>query len=189
MSKMNRIEVDDDVFQYLQDNANAFVDSPNDVLRRLLLDSENSTPSQQRSAKQVKGQASKNVDAFVIELLAQEFKSQTTRRGRYRLMFETANNVIYVQNFNKVSDHLWYRITNKPWKELREVAKDAFICFTNPPERFAYVIPVKDIEARVATVGYGRDFLEVNIDPVSSRWVELEWIVSKYRKVVPKAEA
>jgi len=186
MSKKVKIDVDEDVFQFLQDNAEAFVDTPNDVLRRLLLSQEVDAPASRRP-KMNKRDSVQNVDAFVVALLSQEFGGHLSRRGRYRLMFESNDAVVYVQNFNKVSSHLWYRITDKPWKELREESKRSWICFTNPPEQFAYVIPVDDIQKKVVEAGYDRNHLEVNIDPVSSRWIELQWNISQYRTQVASA--
>jgi hypothetical protein len=97
-------------------------------------------------------------------------------------MFESPEQLVYVQNFNKRSDHLWYRVTENPWRELQASKKTSWVCFTNPAERFAYVIPVSDVSRRVQEQNWPRDYLEVNIDPVASRWVELDWKIEQYLK-------
>jgi len=123
-----------------------------------------------------------NVDAFVGEFMKRQFGVGFARRGHYRLMFESPERVVYVQNFNKRSDHLWYRITAQPWREVQTSKKPAWLCFTNPVERYAYVIPVEDVITRSKTQNWSRDYLEVNIDPVTSRWVELDWKIEQYLK-------
>lgn len=123
-----------------------------------------------------------NVDAFVGEFMKREFGAELARRGRYRLMFESPERLVYVQNFNKRSDHLWYRITENPWRELQASKKPAWLCFTNPVERYAYVIPVEDVIKRSRSKHWSRDYLEVNINPVASRWIELDWKIEQYLK-------
>ena len=98
------------------------------------------------------------------------------------MLFESPDALVYFQNFNKPSDKLWYRITKATWITLKSTSKRATICFSNPAERFAYVIPVRDIEAQIERSGWERDYLEVNIDHVSSRWVELDWKIERYLK-------
>lgn len=97
-------------------------------------------------------------------------------------MYEDARNLVYFQNFNKEASHLWYRITTRPWKQLRSERKAAWVCLTNPVERYAYLVPVADIKERVHRSGWSRDYLEVNVDPASSRWTELDWDLSEYRR-------
>jgi len=123
-----------------------------------------------------------NVDSFVGEFMKREFAAGFARRGRSRLMFESPERVVYVQNFNKQSDHVWYRITEQPWRELQASKKPAWLCFTNPVERYAYVIPVEDVIRRSKTQNWSRNYLEVNIDPVASRWVELDRRIEQYLK-------
>ncbi len=194
------IEVDVEVFEYLQSKARAFVDRPNDVLRRLLLDRMPDHGSRQKfppnplasdpllSKNQEGGRKmhlTGNVTAFVGTLLKQEFgPKQFRKKDNYRLMFETEDDLVYVQNFNKPADHLWYRINDKPWRELQLSRKNAWVCFTYPPGQIAYVIPVNAIVDRVRASRWVRKNLEVNIDPVKSRWVELDWIIEIYKKKV-----
>lgn len=69
------------------------------------------------------------------------------------MMFESGDTVCYFQNFNKKADHLWYRITEKPWRILKSYDKAAWLCLTNPAEGYAYLIPVRDIQNHVERAG------------------------------------
>jgi hypothetical protein len=183
--KVVAIEVDAEVFEFLQKNAAPLVDTPNDVLRRLLLrEKPKEGPTMVASAQAIHATpgTNVNVDAFVGEFVKREFGAGFTRRGRYRLMFESPEHLVYVQNFSKRSDHLWYRITENPWRELQTSKKTTWLCFTNPVERYAYVIPVNDVIKRCSTQTWSRNYLEVNIDAVASRWVELDWKIEGYLK-------
>jgi hypothetical protein len=198
--KMITIAVDTEVFRYLQSKANAFVDRPNDVLRRLLLgdfpdrdpglDTALNVPVPNPEVSKVKTERSEmqkpaDVKAFVHALLKQEFGPQHFRtKDNYRLMFINGDALIYVQNFDKRADHLWYRVNAKPWLDLQEFSKAAWVCFTNPPTKIAYKIPVKAIIDRARASGWERDYLEVNIDPNVSRWIELDWKIENYRIIV-----
>ena len=186
----NTIEVDDDVFSLLQENARPLLDTPNDVLRRLLLNEKQergtpmlqpSQPDECRSPRPASD--APRSEAFVRQIIAKEFGGGFRRLGRYRMMFQGEDRLVYFQNYNKETDHLWYRVTKDPWKLLKANGRNAWICFTNPAERYAYLIPVADVIAKVHRAGWSRDYLEVNIDPGTSRWTELNWDLSDYRKV------
>lgn len=185
-----KIDVDTEVFQFLQREARPFVDTPNDVLRRLLLNRAENVRKEGAPTPPPLAIASPtisstvialNLDSFLREVLVSRFGPGFKRRPPYRMMFEDADSVVYFQNFSKETDHLWYRVTAKPWKDLRASRKSAWICFTNPVEGYAYVLPVADIMERVHKSGWSRNFLEVNLDPATSRWHELNWDVSDYR--------
>jgi len=183
MSQPIKIDIDADVFEFLQAHAIPFVDTPNDVLRRLLLPGgETDAEKEGRMLQHRLSSSHSGADKFVNELLQTEFGGGFRRRAPYRLMFESAESVVYIQNFNKASDHLWYRVTEQPWGDLTSETKSAWICFTNPAERFAYVIPVKDVEKQVQSAAWNRPYLEVNIDPSNSRWTELDWNLEQYRR-------
>lgn len=183
MGPMIKIEVDSEVFAFLQAQATPFVDTPNDVLRRLLLD--RSAPDQKEGSRMLQATATRpDADAFVNHLLRAEFGNGFQRRPPYRLMFESGDAIVYFQNFNKETDHLWYRVTEQPWRYLSSTRKRAWVCFTNPAERFAYVVPVKDIEKQAQRAKWDRPYLEVNIDPATSRWTELDWSLEPYRRRV-----
>jgi hypothetical protein len=190
---MHSIEVDDEVFRILQGEARPFFDTPNDVLRRLLLRRPEQTsrpnipPTPTVPAMPITAHPTGSPDAFVRQVLSKEFGAGFRRVAPYRMMYQDADRLIYFQNFNKAADHLWFRIASKPWKRLRQNGKNAWICFTNPAERYAYLLPVADIIERVHRSGWSRDYLEVNIDPGSSNWTELKWDLSDYRKVYGRA--
>jgi len=180
---MTKIDVDSEVFAFLQAHATPFVDTPNDVLRRLLLDAPAPNEAKDEGTLMLQATATRpDVDAFVNHLLQAEFGGGFRRRPPYRLMFESDDSVVYFQNFNKETDHLWYRVTEQPWRYLTTTRKRAWVCFTNPVERFAYVVPVEDIEKQVQRANWDRPYLEVNIDPASSRWTELDWNLDGYRR-------
>lgn len=185
------IEVDEEVFAVLQRSARPLIDSPNDVLRRLLLEGRASpdrpvSPSQQERTMQERQREPSgpipSADAFVRKVLSGEFGEGFHRRAPYRMMFERTDTLVYCQNFNKSGSHLWYRVTDNPWKELRTSTKEAWVAFTNPTDGFAYLIPVADIKEQVERAGWSRTYLEVNIDPSSERWTEFNWSISKYRR-------
>ena len=187
---MIKIEVDREVFEFLQRNAQPLVDTPNDVLRRCLLRKEiaagNGEKALAKEARMIRfGTAPPiSAEAFVQELLRSLFGSGFRRRSPYRMMFESNDALVYFQNFNKRSDHLWYRVTANPWQELLTSQKKAWVVFTNPAEGFAFAIPVADIIERSRGRGWTRDYLEVNIDPGTCRWSELDWDLTSYRKTV-----
>jgi hypothetical protein len=183
MGPYTSIQVDREVFEFLQRHATPLVDTPNDVLRRLLLANAGESP-QEESPMSATASAPSPVDAesFVNHVLRTEFGAGFRRRPPYRLMFESEDALVYFQNFNKESDHLWYRVTEQPWKELSSSGKAAWLCLTNPAERFVYVLPVKDIQTRIEGARWSRPYLEVNVDPSSSRWSELDWRLDDYRK-------
>ena len=185
------IEIDQEVFQALQRRARPFLDTPNDVLRQLLLTAlptpktpAAAPPATLRDHMNTEALLSVDADSFVREVVAKEFGAGFRRRAPYRMMYEDGDRLVYFQNFSKEANHLWYRITKNPWKDLRSGRKTSFVCFTNPVERYVYLIPVADIKERVQRAGWSRDYLEVNIDPASSRWTELDWDLSGYRKVL-----
>ena len=189
------IEIDPEIFQLLQREARPFLDTPNDVLRRLLLSPTSAIPKQSPpppaptpvTPMRTSTVTSADPKAFVREILSREFGAGFKRRRPYRMMYEDAERLVYFQNFSKEAAHLWYRITANPWKELKSSRKNAWICFTNPVERYAYLIPVADIKERAHHSGWSRDYLEVNVDPGSSRWTELNWDVSEFRKLFGRA--
>jgi len=184
---MVKIDVDPEVFSFLQEHARPFVDTPNDVLRNLLLSREAKSRERIASAPESKvppTSGSPSAEAFVREFLTSHFGSGFDKRSPYRMMFESQDSLVYFQNFNKQSDHLWYRINEKPWKELRASRKVAWVVLTNPAERFGFALPVADLKDRIQRANWSRSYLEINIDPSASRWSELDWNLTKYRKTV-----
>jgi hypothetical protein len=182
---MKQIEIDEQLFEFLQKNAKPFIDTPNSVLRRLLRIGSNEL-IQEGKHKTDNSLFSKhsagNVNEFLQQVLNKEFNNNFTRKQPYRFMFESDEQLVYVQNFNKESPTLWYRVTNRPLKNLRDSAKKSYICLTNPAEKIAYLIPVEEIEKQVAASDWDRDYLEINIDHTSNRWKELNWNIKHFLK-------
>lgn len=182
---MPKIDVDQEVFEFLQNNAVPFVDSPNTVLRRLLkigIASSPKTKKTEPTMTTIKDASNMDTNDFVQIVLNKEFPGGHQRKSPYRFMFETSNALIYFQNFNQPSATLWYRITAKPLQVLRASKKVCFICLTNPAEGVAYYIPLKDIESKLISSSWDRDYLEINIDHVSNKWKELDWNIKQYLK-------
>ena len=105
---MRKIEVDDQVYEALKCRAEAFVDSPNTVLRRVLdLDNpEAGAVTKSFKAAPVLNQRAKKEKAeirskqFVEDVLGSEFGRDFNRRGRFVYMLENKSLQIYFQNFN-----------------------------------------------------------------------------------------
>jgi hypothetical protein len=99
------------------------------------------------------------------------------------MMFESDHHLVYFQNFNATGSHnLWFRINERPLAILRDTRKAAFVCMTNPAEGYAFLLPIDDVLERVRRANWMRSELEVNIDPSSSKWRELDWDLTPYRK-------
>lgn len=187
---MNTIEIDDDVLAKLKSQAEPFVDrTPNDVLRRILgLEEQGSrrdwvagTRKPGSRGESRRRPASGGTEAFIRTVLEREFGGRFGVRSPYRTMYQDADRIVYFQNFNRAgTSNLWYRLKGTALETLTEDGRDAFVTFTNPAERFAYVIPIRALEERVKKVGWDREDLEVNIDPATDRWRELDWDLSGY---------
>ena len=191
-----KIEIDDDVFEFLQKRAVPFVDSPNSILRRLLLkdravkeklypvpNPKSSDVITDMPLRSLQDREDKNGFAdFISFILKEEFKEDFHKKASYRMMFESSGYLVYMQNFNKDSDRMWFSIMEKPLKELKKTGKKAFICLTNPAKHIAYMIPVKDIEEQIRKSGWSRNHLTANINHRSSRWIELDWNIKDYLK-------
>ncbi|MBT7756682.1 MAG: hypothetical protein HN732_05100 [Rhodospirillaceae bacterium] len=176
------IEIDEEIYQFLRNRAEPFVDTPNSVLRKLLLDDHEENAMNRTSSAFTTPSAKtvgRNTDEFVASVL-RKIGGDFKRRRPYRMMFESEDRLIYFQNFNMPGDRLWFRVSKNAWKTLKEATTRAEIYFTNPAERIAYAIPVADIENRVQSKGWNRDYLEVNIDRANSRWTGLNWSISEY---------
>jgi len=176
-----KIEIDNEVFAFLEKNAKPFVDTPNTVLRKLLLKKESTY--QEDVMASLLGVINKvSAGDFIREVLYKEFGEDFRRIRPYSYMFESNNLLIYFQNFNKKNDSLWYRVTKQPLHALKNSSKRSFIGFTNPAERIVYLIPLNDIEQAILESGWDRDYLEVNIDYLSHKWRELNWDIQSYLK-------
>lgn len=187
---MEKIEVDQEVFEFLKRNAEPFVDTPNCVLRRFLLQEtvsrsgQSSKPFEATSGNSGIGLGVKNEErnVFVRSVLESEFGGGFKVKRPYQFMFESDDALVYFQNFGQRSDKLWYRIDSKAWKLLNDEQRKSTVLLTNPTERFAYIFPIDDINRQVEKSGWDRDDLEININHVSSRWIDLDWNIEPYLK-------
>lgn len=184
------ITIDRDVFEFLKSMAEPFIDTPNDVLRRLLLRENtkgpaNSAPRQTGISSESlpstkRGDSNLSTQLFVDGILKKDFGSNYGKVSPYQYMFKIGESYAYFQNFNKKSDKLWFRISKRPLKLLIANKDNSILYFTNPAERIAYKIPVCDLKAAMDVSGWERDYLEVNIDRTISRWNALGWSISEY---------
>jgi len=184
---MVKIDIDKDVFEFLQNNAKPFVDTPNTVLRRLLQIGNNSSPpkNETKSAMPTPAQKTTQIDTneFVRTVLNKEFIEEFRKKSPYRLMFESPNTLIYFQNFNQESPTLWYRVSEKSLKVLKASSKKGFLCLTNPAESIAYLFPLEEVKKQIVSSNYKRDYLEINIDHISRKWKELDWNIKQFLKI------
>lgn len=182
---MITIEVDEEVYSKLKTQAEPFVDTPNMVLRRLLfpelqLAVQASTTSHSTCESSPKSSAISS-EVFAASFLANRYREKFRMKTPYRTMFESENHLVYFRNFNKAgTTNLWYRLSEGSLDALRTTEKIAIVCFTNPAEGTVFEIPMKDIDLQAAKAKWGKEFFEVNIDPASLRWRELDWSIEKY---------
>jgi hypothetical protein len=192
------IQIDDELFRLLQREARPLLDSPNDVLRRLLLSYLMvKTPKTRMSQYFSTGDSAEypapirstntrpapeiSSDEFVRHILDERFEGGFQRLGRYKYMFESKTDLVYFQNFN--SPHLspWYRLKKKERDFLVASRKAAWVCLTYPPGRVAFLFPIRAIEERVRAAGYPYDDLEITITHKRNRWPQLDWDIRQYR--------
>ena len=182
---MISIEIDNEVFNKLQSLAKPFIDTPNSVLRRVLnleqRSLNNETKRHLPSTSTISSTQDTLTAAFMSSYMKSRFNEKFRTRTPYRTMFESDNQIIYFHNYNnKGAKNLWYRISENSLRDLRSSPKKSIICFTNPAERFAYEIPLTDIDQQARKVMWKRDYYEVNIDPVNARWREMDWRLDEY---------
>ncbi|WP_156820459.1 hypothetical protein [Thioalkalivibrio thiocyanodenitrificans] len=189
-AKWHTIRVDAEVFEMLQRHAQPLVDTANDVLRRILLKMPSPPPPKGRKVTPRGDGESPLVDSatFVQFLLKDRFGDGFHQVSRYQFMFESDNQLVYCQNYNKEADLLWYRVNKKPRRDLASSGKQAWLCLTNPAERYAYIIPMADVEARAQAYGWSRDEFEIHIHSQDSRWNELGWSIGQYKHDLSRAE-
>lgn len=236
----HRIEVDEEVFEALQELATPLVDTPNSVLRRLLLEGQlrehaGSTISlrprdEPDATHSPAAYAPLNLDVgsggyvgvgsmdaeepagpyaslgderraargmsprrFGKILCAREFPGEIFERARrdrgsFRTMFESEERLLYFLNFNKPgATNLWYKVNTTALQALLEADKPAYVVFTNPADRLAWVVPIEDLARAYKERGgraLGAGDLDVNIDVEGDRVRELDWSVEGYRREV-----
>jgi len=182
---MKTIEIDEEVHDYLKSKAEPFVDTPNSVLRRLLFFEQNLSQQTDLHRRSKEGTMIKDSgvtsEVFMSSFLRYRYGVEFRTRSPYRTMFESEKHLIYFQNFNKAgTDNLWYRLSESSLEVLRKSRKIALVCFTNPAEKIVYEIPIKEIDNQATVANWKREYYEVNIDPATSRWRDLEWSIQQY---------
>lgn len=182
---MHNIEVDDQVYDFLAKKAEAFVDTPNSVLRRLLKIDDNGESIQRCEAPRRESQKAKekevSSEAFIRKFWAKKFQGVPRQVGRYRMMLESDTDIVYFQNFNKLgSPNLWFRLNPSPLETIRSSRKRSWICFTNPAERFGYLIPISAVDSKAQDHKWSRPEYEVNIDVADDRWREFDWKLGEF---------
>jgi hypothetical protein len=179
------IKIDSDVFSALQREARPLLDTPNDVLRRLLLQKASapvaSTKPPILSNKAYRNTQEISSEEFVKKVLGQRFGSGFSKVGRYVYMFESRAELVYFQNFNKIQDELWFRINYKERQFLATSPKQAWLCLTYPPGKIAFIFPVKAIEEQAKRSGWKREELEISIYHQRARWVQFNWDIRQFR--------
>ncbi|MCC7201055.1 MAG: hypothetical protein IT393_00080 [Nitrospirae bacterium] len=182
---MITIEIDEDIFNYLKSLAEPFTDTPSTVLRRVIFNNNHTSQSFTSTSYSVDNKYSRKsvstVNEFMSAFLKRRYQEEFRSRSPYRTMFESDHFLVYFQNFNKTDTlNLWYRLSENSLSTLRNTSKSAMVCFTNPATDIVYEIPIKDIDSQARKEDWEKASLEVNIDPVSSRWRELDWNIGKY---------
>jgi hypothetical protein len=96
--------------------------------------------------------------------------------------------VLYFLNFNKPgATNLWYKVNSTALHALLAADKPAYVVFTNPAERLAWIIPIEDLAdayKRFGSRGLTSGDLDVNIDVERDRIRELDWSLEAYRRDV-----
>lgn len=181
---MVKIEIDDELFNYIKSLAEPFIDTPNSVLRRLLFHESQPQDSstQTKTASPFLRKPSEAVsEMFTNSFLLERYGERFRTKSPFRTMFESDNYLIYFQNFNKTgTTNLWYRLSSSSLSTLRKTSKTAIVCFTNPSDGLIIEIPINDIDMQISKCSWEKDFLEVNIDPSTLRWRELDWCLQQY---------
>lgn len=180
------IEIDDDVFAFIQRKSKPLVESANDVLRRLLLKDLSSNKKRRSSKAKLQPVSDGPLvtsKMFVDSLLRHRFGSNFSLIGGFSYFFEGPNELVYFQNYNKSDAVLWYRIDKRP-RSLLNANTTSWLVFTNPSERTAYILPMSKVEAAADNAGWSRDYFEVHIDTRNNHWTELGWDLTKYRRKI-----
>lgn len=104
---MHTIEIDNDIYSLLQQKAEPFIDSPNTVLRKLLL---NMSSSEITTSKRVVNKTSPafvrevdtlSTEAYIRRVWKEKFNATPRQVKTFRMMYESTTDVVYFQNFNK----------------------------------------------------------------------------------------
>lgn len=173
---MHKIEIDSDVLDHLKKNADPFNDSPNSVLRRLFgLDGAKSKGNN----KNQQGVIMRS-EEFVKKIISQHYNYSGVPRkvGRYRYMFNLDGKLVYFQNFSKPTNNLWYRLKSSAIEELKN--KHSEIVFTYSVDGIYFPINVSELQQKLDKNNWSREDIEVNIDPDTDHWRELNWRLDRH---------
>ena len=180
---MKKIEIDEDIFNFLKEHAEPLADSPNSVLRRLLFGEKPVKGGERRGERGFKigmtGQRSPG--DFIDWVLRNKFDEQFNIYPAYRMMYESDGQIVFFQYLNKGdSKNLWFHLRSKPLEVMRSSNKKAYVCLTIPADGYGYLIPLDEVDRHVLSAKWSRSYLEVNIDPSDNRWRELKWKLDEY---------
>ncbi|MCB2200230.1 hypothetical protein KQI63_12535 [bacterium] len=179
---MHRIDVDDEVFEFIKSNAEPFVDTdPNKVLRRLLLGASRKENAMKARPETNRGEKPKTA-VYVSKVLEKEFSGHFRVVGRRRLMLNNGRHVVYFQNFNSTVTPYWYRLEKTAITQMQEKGLESWVVLTNPAENWYFMIPLKTIVSKVESHGYHKEDLEINLAFRLDRWfwTGLDWDITEY---------
>ena len=184
---MKKIEIDEDIFNFLKEHAEPLADSPNSVLRRLLFGEKPVKGGERRGERGFKigmtGQRSPG--DFIDWVLRNKFDEQFNIYPAYRMMYESDGQIVFFQYLNKGdSKNLWFHLRSKPLEVMRSSNKKAYVCLTIPADGYGYLIPLDEVDIHVLSAKWSRSYLEVNIDPSDNRWRELDWKLDEYKVIL-----
>lgn len=184
---MKRIEIDEDIFNFLRKHAEPLTDSPNSVLRRLLLGEKTVKVDGRMAGRDLNiGRASQGSRGeFIDWVLRNKFSEQFNIYSTYRMIYESDSQIVFFQNLNKGdSKNLWFHLRSKPLEIMRSSNKKAYVCLIIPADGYGYLIPLDEVDRHVSSTKWPRSYLEVNIDASDNRWRELDWKLDEYQVIM-----
>ena len=186
---MFKIEIDKDVYVFLQKSAQPFEDTPNTVLRRILLEGNSGTNNIVLTANienraEYRTSEKKPGKIKITDLLQQTVgQSDWIRVGRQRNLYENEKERIYVLRFDKSkTPNLWFRIPPIAYDLLTETRKKSYFLFVNQADRYFFQVPMSDLDKKVSDKGIAFLPETINIDPAKKKLRELDWDISAYFK-------
>jgi len=177
-----QLEIDDEIYQHLLKNAQGFDETPEIVLRRLLLGDDAKTIHTRKGGRTM---VQTDTPGFVQRILNERLGGGFSTIGRYRFLFQSDNRIVYFQNFRDEGnyDNWWYRIVPKAFIELEKSTKPAAIYLTNPTSSVYYELPFDEFKEKTASIKTDRG-IEVNINHTTNIWTSLDWDIREYKKVL-----
>jgi len=173
-----KIEIDSQIYDFLKSKVKGFNDTPNSVLRRLLLGDE--YLKKQRGLKPL-NIVEQSTQAFVTRILNEILGGGFEKVGRFHYLFKSDSKIIYFQNFNDESyTNWWYRIGTKAFEILDSSPKEGTIYLTNPGEFVYYALPFDEFKARTTGILNNKG-IDVNIKHQTNMWGRIHWNLKEYR--------